>query len=179
MEQNNLIPYTFKKDKRSKKIKIRISEAGEVIVTAPFLKHKKITDDLVKQEYKWIVQQKKRIASLVKSKKHTCGTFKENKEKAYVLAKETVENINKQYKYSYQNIHIRNQKTRWGSCSSTKNLSFNYKIIFLPAELLTYIITHELCHLKEMNHGPNFWNLIKKTIPNYKELHLKLKKIKL
>ena len=55
--------------------------------------------------------------------------------------------------------------TRWGSCSSKKNLNFNYKIIFLSPQEQNYLIIHELCHLQEMNHSPAFWSLVKKQTP--------------
>lgn len=74
-------------------------------------------------------------------------------------------------------VAIRNQKTRWGSCSSRGNLNFNYKIIFLPVCLMDYIIVHELCHLKELNHSKKFWQLVEKQIPNYRDLIRDLKVI--
>ncbi len=79
----------------------------------------------------------------------------------------------------YNKVAIRNQSTRWGSCSSRKNLNFNYKIIFLPEHLIEYIIAHELCHLLEMNHGSNFWKLVSLTIPDYYKYKKELCKIRL
>ena len=67
----------------------------------------------------------------------------------------------------YKRVAIRNQRRRWGSCSSLGNLNFNYRLIFLPAHLCDYVIVHELCHLKELNHGPNFWAEVEKVLPNY------------
>jgi len=67
-------------------------------------------------------------------------------------------------------IAIRNQRSRWGSCSRNGNLNFNYKIAFLAPELRDYVIVHEICHIKEFNHGRGFWNLVGETTPNYLEL---------
>lgn len=74
-------------------------------------------------------------------------------------------------------IAIRNQKSRWGSCSRQGNLNFNYKLAFLPAELRDYVIVHEICHVKEFNHGKGFWNLVGETMPHYKEVRKKLREV--
>jgi predicted metal-dependent hydrolase len=78
----------------------------------------------------------------------------------------------------YSRISIRNQRGRWGSCSSKKNLNFNYRILDLNEELQDYVIVHELCHLVELNHGENFWNLMEKIIPKAKSFHSIVRKKK-
>lgn len=74
-------------------------------------------------------------------------------------------------------VAIRNQRRRWGSCSSLGNLNFNYRLIFLPAELCDYVVVHELCHLKELNHSQAFWDEVAKVMPHYKEIEAKLRVI--
>jgi predicted metal-dependent hydrolase len=87
-----------------------------------------------------------------------------------------IEFLNKKYGFVYNRVSIKNQRTRWGSCSKKGNLNFNYKIALLPERLSDYLIVHELCHLKEFNHSENFWNLVSKTVPNYLELRKELRK---
>ncbi len=102
-----------------------------------------------------------------------------NKEKARRLISSRLAFFCEKYNLSYGRLSIRDQKTRWGSCSQKANLNFNYRLIYLPEELRDYVIVHELCHLIELNHGQNFWSLVAKTFPNYLELRHRLKNFKL
>ncbi len=64
-------------------------------------------------------------------------------------------------------VTVREQKTRWGSCSSKGNLNFNWKLIMAPPQALDYVVVHELCHLHEFNHSPRFWALVAAQMPDY------------
>lgn len=70
---------------------------------------------------------------------------------------------------NFTSITIRDQKSRWGSCSSRGTLSFNYRLIFAPAGALDYVVVHELCHLTHMNHSKDFWNMVASVMPDYKQ----------
>lgn len=80
---------------------------------------------------------------------------------------------------TFGRITVRNQKTRWGSCSSKGNLNFNYQLCYLPEELLDYVVVHELAHRRYMNHSPEFWQEVKKYFPDYLECRKRLKQIRL
>jgi len=95
---------------------------------------------------------------------------------ARILVDNKIAYFNRFYKFHINKVFIKRHKRRWGSCSSKKNLNFNYKIIFLPPVLQDYLIVHELCHLQEMNHSKKFWGLVGQTIKSYKLLNKKLKK---
>lgn len=69
----------------------------------------------------------------------------------------------------YNKIHIKDQKSRWGSCSGKGNLNFNWRLIMAPEAVLDYVVIHELCHLIHMNHSPEFWKLVERMCPAYKE----------
>jgi predicted metal-dependent hydrolase len=99
------------------------------------------------------------------------------KEQARILVENRISHFSKFYDITINRIAIRNQKTRWGSCSRNGNLNFNYKLVLIPENLADYVIVHELCHLKQFNHSKNFWNLVAETIPDYEERRESLKKM--
>jgi predicted metal-dependent hydrolase len=69
----------------------------------------------------------------------------------------------------YERIRIGDQRTRWGSCSPRGTLSFNWRLVLAPAEIFEYVVVHELCHLREPNHSPAFWGLVREAHPGYEE----------
>jgi len=85
------------------------------------------------------------------------------------LISERIDKLSSQMGISYKRIVIRGQKTRWGSCSHKKNLSFNWKLIMAPEPVVDYVIIHELTHLKEMNHSGRFWELVAQHCPRWRE----------
>jgi predicted metal-dependent hydrolase len=101
--------------------------------------------------------------------------YNKYKEQARALVNERLVYFNAYYGFIYGRVSIRNQKTRWGSCSSKGNLNFSYRILFLDPEEQDYLIIHELCHLKQFNHSQAFWDLVGEQSPNYKKHHLELK----
>ena len=105
--------------------------------------------------------------------------YAEHKEKARELVHARLLHWNQFYNLSYKRVAIRDQRSRWGSCSTKQNLNFNYRILFLPEALVDYIVVHELCHLAEFNHSPVFWSHVEKTLPDYNERKAQLYQIPL
>jgi len=103
------------------------------------------------------------------------SNYLKHKEEALKFISERVDYYNNIYKFDFNRISIRNQRTRWGSCSSKKNLNFNYRLLFLPKRISDYIIVHELCHLKELNHSRRFWNLVAEVVPDYLDIRKELR----
>jgi len=99
------------------------------------------------------------------------------KAKAVRLLPDWVDRISRRTGMPYQNLTIRDQKTRWGSCSSIKNINLNMKLVFLPPHLVDYVIIHELCHTRIMSHSAAFWKLVTGYYPEYKEARKQLRSL--
>ncbi|MFA9377692.1 MAG: M48 family metallopeptidase [Lachnotalea sp.] len=98
------------------------------------------------------------------------------KEKARELVYERIKYYSPFINRKIQNVRIKNQKKRWGSCSSLGNLNFNWRIIMMPDDMFDYIIVHEMCHLKHLNHSKDYWNCVGEILPDYKEREKWIKK---
>ena len=99
------------------------------------------------------------------------------------LQKEAIKNIKTKIKIyaqkmeiQYEQVRIKDQETRWGSCSSQNNLNFSWRLIMAPPKVLDYVIIHELAHLEQMNHSYKFWDVVEKYDPDYRENRRWLKK---
>ncbi len=76
---------------------------------------------------------------------------------------------------SYTSIKIVSSKVKWGMCDNNHNLYFNFKLLMLSPQLIDYVIVHELCHIKQLNHSPKFWKLVGKYLPDYKDCQKQMK----
>lgn len=134
-------------------------------------------EDFIARKKDWIIEKRLYTKTLPQpAPKMNREEVRLLKVRTKELVEKRVKHFNTFYKFAYNNIFIKNQKTRWGSCSSQKNLNFNCKIALLDQELIDYIVVHELCHLAQMNHGPMFWSLVAQTMPEYKKHHTALRK---
>lgn len=175
---NTDLSYKLKRSARAKKMRITINCDASVVVTLPNIADESFAENFLKERADWILKKvehfKKNKSSLVS--KYGKGDYLRNKEKARKFIKNRVDHLNGFYNFKFNRVSVRNQKTRWGSCSKNNNLNFNYKLIYLPKKLADYIVIHELCHLKEFNHSKNFWDLVSKQAPDYKTFRRELRK---
>ena len=112
---------------------------------------------------------KKKSVELKNAENLTLDKIKALADQALEIIPTRVEYFARIIGVTYGNITIRNQKTRWGSCSSKGNLNFNCLLMFAPPEVLDYVVVHELCHRKQMNHSKAFWAEVEKVFPDYKK----------
>lgn len=131
-------------------------------------------DNLIKKYFKVRVRVVRRRIR-IKNKKGSKSEYLKYKNQALELVRNKLEHFNKFYNFKYNKVTVRNQSTRWGSCSKSGNLNFNYKLALLPENLVDYVVVHELCHLGEFNHSKNFWDLVARMAPDYKERRQELR----
>ncbi len=175
---NRTISYTLKIYPRSKRVRLAVYPDASFIVTAPRFVSSRTIEKFIVSKAQWILERIDYFTTFGYSHKakDSKAEYLKYKEQARKLAHERIEHYNLIYRFKVNSISIRNQKTRWGSCSRKGNLNFNYKIVLIPQELSDYIIVHELCHLGQFNHLVKFWNLVAQTIPNHLALRKELKK---
>ncbi len=87
-----------------------------------------------------------------------------------------IQKLSRDIEMPYEKLSFRGQKTRWGSCSANKDISLNYKLLFLPARLVRYVLIHELCHTQVLDHSRQFWEKVLHHEPDYRRLRVELKR---
>jgi predicted metal-dependent hydrolase len=96
--------------------------------------------------------------------------------KAESFLTQRLRQLSVQCELPFNSVNFRSQRSVWGTCNRAKNISLNYKLIFLTPEIVDYVLVHELCHTKYLGHGPRFWNLVEKFVPDHKAHRLQLRK---
>lgn len=167
------IPYEIIRSKR-KSYGISVAPGGKVTVRMPLKGSERFAVSMVEEKRDWIAKNYlKMLAISPKPSQKEKTPYERRLEAPYREAAK--EYIPKRVAYyagllaiDYNTITIRDQKTRWGSCSSKGNLSFSWRLILAPPKVLDYVVVHELCHRMEMNHSPRFWALVESIMPDYK-----------
>lgn len=164
-----------------KTVAIQVNSDLSITVRAPRSASEKDIEEILKRKEAWISKHIEKIKK-TKERFEAEPTEKLTREKVIALAEEALKVIPARVEYfakvigvTYGKITIRNQKTRWGSCSSKGNLNFNCLLMLAPPEVLDYVVVHELCHRKQMNHSKAFWSEVEKVLPDYKEARKWLK----
>lgn len=172
------VEYTLRVSRRARRMRLAVYCDGNFVVTAPRFMSMGAIERFIVSKGSWILDKLGYFKSIsgtvfVKGKRKD---YLNNRARAMALVRERVEYFNRAYGFSFNKISIKNQKTRWGSCSRKGNLNFNYKIVHLSDKLADYLIVHELCHLGEFNHSQKFWDLVSREIPDYLKRRKELKK---
>jgi len=127
-----------------------------------------------KATVKILEQNEIMITSRIRDRKYVLHKWLQLKGRKHLIP--WLDSLSAKTALPYNKISIRGQRTRWGSCSEHNNINLNYKLLFLEPELVDYIIIHELCHTKHLNHSQEFWQLVAKFHPNHRDLRKQLRK---
>ena len=155
-----------------KSVAIQIKPDGTVGLRSPYGVPKRELNRILEEKSAWIEAHLQEITERKAEQKDipkfSMQEIKELADKALVYIPARVKYYAPIVGVNYTRITIRNQKTRWGSCSSKGGLNFNCLLMLTPPEVIDYVVVHELCHRKEMNHSKAFWAEVEKVLPDYK-----------
>ena len=148
-----------------KTLSMRFDTQGALRVRAPFFMTQQQIDLFLQKHKIWIekhhnISQQKILSS---------SQIEDLKQKAHKFIPPRVKYFAETFGFEYTKIRISSAQTRWGSCSSRGTLSFSYRLMQYREECIDYVIVHELCHLREMNHSPKFWAEVAAIMPDYKK----------
>ncbi len=163
-------------------VAIQISREGEVVVRAPRGCPQSSIDAFVTEKQAWIERKVGEVRRR-NAEREQAGSGESRdvfrlpgspKEEAVYRAQAAEVFARKAAYYAermnvtFNKITIRDQKTRWGSCSSKGNLNFNWRLVLAPVPVLDYVVIHELAHCREMNHSSRFWDIVGEMMPDYR-----------
>lgn len=165
---NEKIPYKLIRAK-IKNLYIYIKDS-EVIVKAPIRLKDKYINEFLEKKSKWIYEKLKQ-----EKNKQVETIVKEDVKRLEKIVQKNIDKYSKLLQEKPQKVRIKNIKYAWGSCSSNKNITINMKLANKEEKVIEYVVLHEMCHLKYMNHSKRFWDLVEYHMPQYKEYKKKLK----
>ena len=157
-----------------KTLAVQIRADGTVIARAPLRMPKDRILCFLSEKASWIRMQQGRMQEREKMRQQArihldAAQEKELRERAKSVLAQRTAYFARQVGVTYGRITVRDQKTRWGSCSQTGNLNFNFRLILAPSEVLDYVVVHELCHRRQMNHSAQFWQEVAQVLPDYRK----------
>ena len=157
-----------------KTLAVQIRTDGTVIARAPLRMPKDRILCFLSEKASWIRMQQGRMQERENMRQQArihldAAQEKELRERAKSVLAQRTAYFARQIGVTYGRITVRDQKTRWGSCSQTGNLNFNFRLILAPLEVLDYVVVHELCHRRQMNHSTQFWQEVAQVLPDYRK----------
>ena len=200
------LQYTIRRSARSRRVRVTVDGAGEVIVTLPKKAAERRAAEAVRELRPWIDRRRSALTRAAQEVAREPGTLpylgatlrvvaEPGRERVHrrgdVLlvppgdAREAIERFYRRRARAeigprldaavaragtkYTGLTIRGQRTRWASCSSEGRMSFNWRLLLAPPEILDYVVEHEVCHLEVMDHSPRFWRLLERRVPDWRE----------
>lgn len=169
--------YILRRSRRAKRLSIAV-RCDAVTITAPIRTSDFLIQSFLTRHAAWIEKTRAKIQKRKTAWRMPEGvtndSFSACKKQARAFILERLEHYAYLYGLSYCRVTVKNMRSRWGSCSRRKNLNFHYRLLFLPVRLADYVIVHELCHLKHLNHSKRFWDLVRCAVPDHTTLRREL-----
>lgn len=173
---------------KRKTLALQVTGSSDVIVRAPQQITRREAELFVQKNAEWIKRTRREIKLRCERQKEMAEEYRipdytsltpmeKNKIRRHIM--ERLKLYAPQMGVNYARVTVRDQKTRWGSCSSKGNLNFNYRLHYLPQELMDYVVVHELAHRIHMNHSREFWEVVAAVDADYKEHRKRLHEIRI
>ncbi len=180
VEIHGVGPVLFERSRRAKHISISVRPFAGVRVAVPAGASFRKAEEFVHTRVNWLRRNLRKVRRYEKESKVISGApFNIDRAEAGRKLVGRLEYLAQRYGFTYNRVFIRNQKTRWGSCSHKNNISLNIKILSLPEELIDYVILHELTHTRVKNHSTDFWAELDKFVGDGKAMASRLREYRL
>lgn len=164
----------------ARRIWLTVSDRG-IVLTLPWRMTERAGERFLREKAPWLMRQLARSVARQQLRSSQDPAFDRQryvrlKGKARRFLTERLAHFNRLYGFSYGRVSIRNQKSRWGSCTRAGDLQFSYKLLLLPPSLADYVVVHELCHRRYLHHGPRFWQLVARAYPDHRTARRELRR---
>ena len=173
-------PVHLRKSSQSKRISMRVSPKGGVTVTMPYYVPYRYGLEFFLSKRDWVLKalerQKSRIGNEYVPSDSEIGAMRAQ---AKAELPPRLSELANKYGFKYNQVRIKHNSSNWGSCSRKGNINLNLNLVRVPSELRDYVMLHELCHLRYLNHGPEFHKLLEAICPGHRDLQKQLKNYRL
>lgn len=157
------IQVTIRRHHWSRQLRLNVRPGGQISLSIPPRTPWYVAEDFLAKSRPWLEKQISKHPPVERR-----APTKREREAARRLVKMKLNQWSMYFDVDWKGVRIGNQSSRWGSCSSTGTLSFNWRLIELPDELADYIVVHELAHLVQPNHSPKFWSEVERVLPDWR-----------
>jgi len=177
LEIDGVGPVLFERSDRAKHLNISVKPFKGVRVAVPIGLSFKKAEKVVRSKVEWIKRHQERMSlAELEHENILRNSVKVDRAEAKTKLLGRLNHLTKKNGFTYNRVFIRNQKTRWASCSVKNNINLNLNLVSLPDELIDYVILHELVHTRVKNHSKTFWAELDRLVGNAKRMHSRLKK---
>jgi len=179
MFPTKLFEYELRRRRGQRSIRVSVHAGGRVLVTAGLMMPVVMIEQFLVRKRSWIASAVEKMGRWEPGllSKNDPVDYRTHKEAARKMIEARLAHFNIAYRHRIGCVSIKNHRRLWGSCSRSRSLNFNYKLVHLPQELADYVIVHELCHLAVFNHSAKFWQLVERAIPDWRVRRKQLRHI--